>query len=541
MESQIILAKGISIDRNYKNVLDYSVNNMLALLRSTNHFVAEYNDYNFIRGGQISVQIPYDVVLNSNYIAFQNKEYTNKWFFAWIEDVEFVNPNTTRITYTEDVWTTWRNDWTANQCYVVREHVNDDTIGLNTIPENLACDEFVCENYTQIDNFNDDFRVVIESDWEPDYESTAKERPLVGPFTPNGRQYSDITKYTNIVNSHHLYIFTSVTDLERYILRTNRDGHIEDIKNMYFCTSLLLPREDMAEFVAYAGYEVDESTKFKFYYPSQNLNTIKTITKTLNKITSYNNLTIRNNKCFTYPYNYLLVSNNNGNNNIYKYEDFNTSDVNFNLECAITTGISGKLIPLNYKNMLRDDDESLPLGKFPTLNWSGDAYTNWLTKNAVNETTQLIGGAFAVGQSIVEKEIPTAIANVGKIVANNIGQHYSASLLPNISGGQNTSDVTFANKKNNIIFKQMRSKDEYIKIIDDYFTRFGYKINRVKVPNLTGRSRFNYVEINQGEDIVNGNVPVKYLEEINNICSSGVTIWHNHSYIGDYLTANPIV
>ena len=70
---------------------------------------------------------------------------------------------------------------------------------------------------------------------------------------------------------------------------------------------------------------------------------------------------------------------------------------------------------------------------------------------------------------------------------------------------------------------------------------FGYQINRVKVPNITGRTHWNYVEIGPSEDIGYGDVPTSYMEVINNACRKGVTIWHNHANVGNYSLSNTIV
>ena len=86
----------------------------------------------------------------------------------------------------------------------------------------------------------------------------------------------------------------------------------------------------------------------------------------------------------------------------------------------------------------------------------------------------------------------------------------------------------------------MRVKTENLKIIDDYFTRFGYAIKKLEVPNITGRQYWNYVEIGANEVIGNGDVPAQFMEVINNACRRGVTIWHNHSNIGNYTLSNTI-
>ena len=88
---------------------------------------------------------------------------------------------------------------------------------------------------------------------------------------------------------------------------------------------------------------------------------------------------------------------------------------------------------------------------------------------------------------------------------------------------------------------KMRCKDEYMKQIDSYFSMFGYKINEIKTPNLTGRTNFNYVQISEADDIGYGNVPSVDMDLINKACRRGVTIWHSHANLGDYSVTNNIV
>ena len=69
---------------------------------------------------------------------------------------------------------------------------------------------------------------------------------------------------------------------------------------------------------------------------------------------------------------------------------------------------------------------------------------------------------------------------------------------------------------------------------------FGYQINRVLTPNITGRTYWNFIQIGASEEIGYGDVPSKFMEEINNACRKGITIWHNHSNIGNYSLNNTI-
>ena len=85
----------------------------------------------------------------------------------------------------------------------------------------------------------------------------------------------------------------------------------------------------------------------------------------------------------------------------------------------------------------------------------------------------------------------------------------------------------------------MSIKAEYARMIDDYFSAFGYKVNRNKVPNITGRSNWNYVETANCNII--GNIPQEDLDEIKQMFNSGVTIWHKTGYFMDYSQNNTIV
>lgn len=90
-------------------------------------------------------------------------------------------------------------------------------------------------------------------------------------------------------------------------------------------------------------------------------------------------------------------------------------------------------------------------------------------------------------------------------------------------------------------FHKLRVKTECLKIIDDYFTRFGYAVKSLAMPNITGRKYWNYVEIGASEEIGYGEVLAKYMDTINNACRRGVTIWHNHANVGNYSLNNEII
>lgn len=544
MNSKILLVKNIHIDRQYTNVLSYREAQMLELCQA--NLVAQADNYSFLRPtGSIMAGFTYAQCLQANYIAFQNPDYSNKWFFAWIDDVIYKGDKNTEITFTVDAWSTWFDKWKKKTCFINRQHVNNDTIGLHTIPENLDVGEVVQESITEDLAYGNNFGywIAVASNWKIKDGSSGAE--LLE--SDKGTQYAGITVYDNTVFGTQLFFFhitslSSFKDLLSLLLRTNSDGHIEDVQNIFILPDVAINQNKLQ---SHSAKVISDENTFSFYTMSYDMSPEKFNTE-INIITSFSDYTPKNNKCFVYPYNYLFVSNNQGSNNIYKYEDFNTEKCIFENQFSIAIGGSGRIVPKNYKGMATNDDEALALGKYPTCAWSSDAFTNWLTQNGVNMVVSLgltagaIAGTIATGGAAAPALAGAAMSVAGNI-GNTIGQFYQASLLPNINGGQANGDVIWACNRNLFSFRQMRVKTEYLKIIDDYFTRFGYAIKSLAMPNITGRKYWNYVEIGASEEIGYGEVPAKYMDTINNACRRGVTIWHNHQNIGNYNLDNSII
>ena len=88
--------------------------------------------------------------------------------FATTYDYEIISINDLKIL--TDVFHTWQCDITYNQCFVEREHVNDDTVGLHTVPENVETGEYICNSHykdSTMDNYSSDLCFIMASTSEP--------------------------------------------------------------------------------------------------------------------------------------------------------------------------------------------------------------------------------------------------------------------------------------------------------------------------------------------------------------------------------------
>ena len=67
----------------------------------------------------------------------------------------------------------------------------------------------------------------------------------------------------------------------------------------------------------------------------------------------------------------------------------------------------------------------------------------------------------------------------------------------------------------------------------------GYKVNSLKIPNITGRTNWNYVKTIDCN--ITGEIPQEDLQELKDMFDNGVTFWHNSATFLDYSQSNNIV
>ncbi len=528
--SRLILASNVKLDRNYNNICNISEMDMVTFLE--NNQVAQGVDFSFIRGDN-RILVPFNLAtcLSANYLAFKNPDYSNKWFFAWIDEVKYKNDKTTEIIYTIDHFTTWYSYITLQDCFVIREHVNDDSVGANTYPEGLETGDFIINSHViddQMDNIAEDLVYVLSSSVS------------IYDTETDGNRYLNVTGgyYNGIYSACKYYVLENQQGVESALNRLAKAGQIDAVNGLF-----MAPRT-LAQVVSEMSPVVINSMSSQHYNNS------------ISKNTSLNGYTPKNKKLLTGNYNYLLVSNNNGQSVIYNYEDFSTNTCDFIIDMAITPGCSIRMTPLNYKNNARSDEYGINMGKLPICSFPCDMYTNWLTQNSINiggltvssddiniatQGFNAIAGAITnVATGNYAGAVTGAVNGVGGIANSLISKKQHELIPPQARGNLNAGDVITASNKNNFHFYKMSIKAEYARMLDDYFTKYGYTVNRLKKPNITGRTYFNYVQIDSNDLIYTGNIPKESIEIINGIFRKGTTIWHNLTNIGNYSLDNSI-
>lgn len=486
-----------------------------------------------------------DSIRHFNYVMYRNDNYSNKWFYAFIEEMEYLNDSTTLIKIKTDVYQTWQFDLTFKRCFVEREHVNDDTAGKHTLDEGLSVGEPM---------MNTSF------DYRPTYQSVfvAQVTQLPDGVNPPSEPTYQQRVYNSIPQGCYFIIMDKASSLAKFSKWYDKKGQQNAIVSMFIVPGNLVLDAVFSNYNIGAGVG---STRLGFMPSTFGASNIATLTAY--RSSTLNGYTPKNNKLFTYPYMYLTVSNNTGSNGVYKYEDFvNPSETKWKVVGALTQGGSIKIYPEGYKNAGTNMayDYGISWGKYPVISWSSDYYLNWQAQNGTNEFVKSLTGSLrgigeaaggAIGLAQVSAGTSQAggssvsslvggVMDVADNIRNAMQEQHIAQLTPDMAKGNvNCGDINYSMNKTCVTFACMSCRREYAVMIDSFFSMFGYKVNEVKVPNITGRSNWNFVKTKQCN--VLGNIPQEDLDEIKAMFDSGITIWHKTAYFLDYSQNNPIV
>ena len=487
--------ENISEQTNYFNSLDYKM----------------FNDYTYIKkDSTVAIELNYDDAINYNYLTYLNN---NKRYYCFIIGYEYINEDVTRITIETDVLQTYLFDIVLNNVFIEREHVASDNVGEHTIPENVETGEYICNSKQEDEELKDYCYIIQVTE-----ESTGNKDKIYA------------TNYGGVYMAGGAYVTDNIGELIS-IINAYQDGREDAIVNVYIVPKSCIDHDFSAGSLRYNGQ----------ISPKEH-------TITISKQTTLNGYVPKNKKLLTFPYNYMILSNNNGTANVLHYELFSTSNCQIKVTGVPVVGGSIKVIPKNYKGVEENENESIIAGKYPTCSWSNDAFTNWLTQNSVNIGLGLTSNALSIvgsaGMGISKGEVglatTSALINSGLQIANTIGQIYQHSLIPDtIRGNTNGGDINVSSNKNTIICYNMSVKREYAEIIDDYFTCYGYKVNEVKTPNLKSRRNFNYIKTIGCK--FTGNINQTDMERIHSIFNTGVTFWHNTNNFMNYNANNDII
>lgn len=531
-------------------------------------FTYQRKDYSIRYPGLIDDLIEY------NYCMYKNNNYSNKWFYAYITNIQYVNDNMSLISIKSDVFQSWQFDLTYKQSFVVREHSDySDFPYSNLEPEDFELGEYVINDVQEYTLNHNGYWFCMASTVE-----------LSSPYSNNGG-----ATYGGIYQGYRIYGFQDLQYLRTAVKNLDNAGKSDAILGIF-----MFPKDLCSIAASYTGYyELGGNIVIKYF--------------NLQEPESLNGYVPRNKKLLNYPFRYCALDNNGGSQHILHYEKGFTQPFGLNIKLCGFPSLTSSwiMIPQSYNNYHNREvspgenlQESVTGCKFPQCGWQSDIYTNWLTQQAKNLNIAEASAGLSYQKASLENELnlikaenktKNAPLNMGANLLGSIFQavatgnvlapfasfnngladvenasadetylnrnkdnlkigydielasiqakKYEHSLIPGSAKGNiNASDIIFGLDNYNPKAYHYSIRYEFAEKIDKYFDMFGYATNKMKLPNLNNKTNWNYIKTARINII--GNIPQIDLQEIKNMFDNGITLWHNPTTFLDYSQSN---
>ena len=493
------LYKNVDVQRNNENVRWFStLDNQYAYFSS--HLYKKIEENTPIKNkSQFLVKLNVEEVRTIPYACFYNSN--GKKVYCFITDVEYLNENTTIMSYEIDPIQTYMIEIKIGKSFVEREHVTNDTIGMHTIDEGLYTNELILNKRNVVDDMSESLLYIINT-----------------TVSPTGEEQSIGGQYGGIIQGGKWFAYADSNSFKEAVTNINNAGKSDAIISIF-----MLPKD----LIVYNTdtHEVVDGLKFN---PKD---------LTYSKINTLNGYTPKNKKLLCYPYNVVRIGNNGNDIKELKPERFGDS-LTFKLFRNPVGTVNYAMLPNDYNGFSYDYRYMITSQPFPSCQWVNDPYADWLNANSTGNTigvlSSMTSGAIggALGGSIIPGIGTIGGAVVGGLTSglssaiNSYAQASSKMNEPQSAiGSINANNILSVENLNRFSIDQLTVTKEIAESIDDFFTCYGYKVNTFKVPNLTTHSLFNYVKL--GEANITGNIPSIYLDKIVARFQAGITLWHS--------------
>ena len=532
----------------------------------------------------IRVDASIDELRQVDYMMFQNASYNTKWFYAFVTRLQYVRKEVTYVHFQLDALQTWMFDFEIKPSFVVREHCplwnSDGSPVINTIDEGLdygtEYDNVGTYHYTPIGGYK--WLVIVAK--QPIHGDATNVKPTV-IGTPQPLSYyitpfkdNNTTPLVILESGGDGLPITSPTELLENIYKV--ETAVNNIVSIYVTDYTGIPftyasgaSTQTDDVLTYAGDgEItnvsigDGQTSLYTLYVGKALN-FEPLHATIyeDKYSAFTKPT--ESKLLMYPYCQIVMDDFKGNRTIYKPEYINSQNLYINVKGSLGTSNKVSYNLPNYNHSNSDGQAEYTSNETALINNNPSdvpiitdylaAYLQGNKNSIANQQASIVwNGAFnmigagmsgAGGGTI---GAASAMAGVVSGAGNTVLQMQSIeakkndieNLPPQIAKmGSNTS-YEYGNNYNGVFFIKKQIKPEYQKILGDFFNMYGYKVNRVKTPNLHTRQNWNYVQTLDCN--VSGNFNSEDLGEIASIFDNGITLWHTND-VGNYALSNEVI
>lgn len=466
-----------------------------------------------------------------NYVRFINPQFANRYFYSFVDNIEYVAPYTSRLTIRTDVWLTNIGSIHADACLVEREHVADDTNFAHTLPEPVVPGELIYS--TEFFSIRDDLDGTGAVNTNAHYVALFLFASEVIATSP-AILINDATvdKYVGGDFVAGFYLATAPQDALAFVSWCQEKGM--SIDNI--CYAKLIPRQYVTLDSTAAIIDESGTLPVTVYNVSDN-NAAQSVTISPNFTQNYTHR-IRNNKLNCYPYRAYRVTN--YDKSFADLRPEKMTSLTFALRACLGSSPDISLRPTSY-NYGNDMDKAVTTADFGDVPYKSNQYLEYLAqhKNTYQLTKALyiadglsaalspIGALASGGADAAATELVSSAQSVGNTIRS--AQQYYAGLSdlkhrpPTVSGGS-ASNLSRINRCKGLGIYDMCMRPEIAEIVDSYFDQYGYNVSTLKVPQWSSRPHYNFVKTN-GVNIY-GSLPKSEAAELAKLFDEGLTVWH---------------
>ena len=478
--STIHLLENIPLTNAYIHTVDYS-DRSAQLQDFLSYSVLSLDNYTYIRNNSIKIEGQIKNLYAVNYMLFKNTNFENKWFYAFVTSVEYLNNETCIITYEIDIMQTYLFDFLAMPSYVERETVAHDDLFASLTDEELEVGEYQ-----------------VKSAYHPDIFDSDSLVPIVGV----SRRISDSSddfiisanKLYGMSTYETYYVFNNHNELSRFYDFYRNNGNTEDLLEMFlfpfeFLRNVPLTQDHQGFY--YMTSTADGTTVQDIKY---------SIAKAIKGTTTFDNYIPKNAKMYNSPYMKIVVTDLEGNSVEYSPEYFNTQlnpqvgdsadNIYFTIKMPVNSIPQPQVLPHFYKSRTKFNYSYLFVGSsFGQMPLVTDTYAAWLAMNssqlqnqfnvmasskryiaqsgaqqsAIATNTMLNARATNIGEqaigdsTIYARGIAGAVGSAGQMLTNPLGgiAGYGASLAQ-LSADETRRTVELSNldRSSNTAYRQ---------------------------------------------------------------------------------------
>lgn len=548
-EAECYLINGCGLDKAHNHTYRFSSkqqqeNFFISKALSSGHYSALYEIR--LYDGFIKVKGNANVTYAADYVMFRNvpsgnKNTSGRWFYAFVDSIEYVSDSVFQINYTIDWIQTYLIDVISspNYAFCVREHSATDVLYQNTQPDSVPLGGFYMQK--PVSGWSN---IGVETTLSSDGTFVGYAPVIVAPRS----DYSLRGLTDGIPNSVEYYWGFNWKWFSDLLNEFNDDAK-KDIIDIYMYPVYLLNTDSTGE----KRYIQNVPMAGKNYNPW--------------------GFTPKNKKLFTYPYCFLTVAGANQGGREYRFERFDSTgnEVTFRIYGTMGTVPEFICLPVSYGGVTNADQQHLDENFFeavtikgsPKVPWITDQYKAWLAQKESQIAIQQIRMSRDMETAMLSGSFNT-VASLGSVLYNPLGtigtakkslenayntsmdvmsqqaQLQDAKNMPIVASNYATSDIYY--KCGEYGFRAMYTyiPDEYAKIIDDFWTAFGYPVGRVKKPNFYARPSYIYLKYNGYNPVNIPSLTDSARTQWQNVLQKGVTFWESSVGIGNYAANNSV-